>query len=283
MKCTVCTQHRQNPILKKLSDTGYPIHHVCIAEYFEKIGEKDMDTLCDTFNSVHMGYVLNLVQHSNQEGIDIDVPNPTEAPPIVVWAENSDKEANGGMFLLGSKFGNGEPVDHDELTYELYSKLKEVPSQAYSMAYNATMNQVNEDSIQSQFEKHNISESDWENYSHDKKLNTIKKWFGKPSEMRMEDYIIKGDAIVIQGQPLGTSFHYRAIGDIGEHNGIRYIKQFRLEDVTEDTKISHEEFNTFKDKVKNHFNNDDLFGKMSDQFKDFEEEINDEDTFYYNS
>ena len=274
MKCTVCTQYRKNPMLKKLSDTGYPIHPVCISEYFEKIGEKDMDTLCDTFNSVHMGYVLNLVQYSNQEGIDIDVPNPTEAPPIVVWAENSEKESNGGMFLLSK---SGEAGDHDELTYELYSKLREVPSQAYSMVYNATMNQVNEDSIQSQFEKHNISESDWENYSNDKKLNTIRKWFGKPSEMDIGDYMEKGDAIVIQGQPLRTSFHYRAIADIGEHNGIRYIKPFRLEDVTKDTKISHEEFNTLKNKVKNHLINDDLFGEMSDQFKDFKEQKPDDD------
>ena len=278
MKCTVCAEHRKNPMLKKLSDVGYPIHHVCISEYFEKIGQTDMDSLCDTFNAVHFGYLMNLVQFSNKDGIDIDVPNPTSAPPIVVWTETPSPNSDSGMFVLGSKFSDGEPVNHNELTFELYSKLKEVPSQAYSMVYNATMNQVNEDRIQSQFEKHNISESDWERYSHDDKLKTIKKWFGNPSEMDIGDFIEMGDAVVIQGQSLGTNFHYRAVGDIGEHNGMRYIKPLKLEDITDHSSPSlSKELDEIKNKIKDHIFSDELFGEVENKFKDYTQQDDDDD------
>ena len=74
MKCNTCQEQQQDSgIVNMLKRTGYPIHNVCISEYFEKVGQKQMDLICATFNSVHMGYMMNLLHYSKDSK---NSPNP---------------------------------------------------------------------------------------------------------------------------------------------------------------------------------------------------------------
>ena len=253
MKCTVCTQFQSMPthegvdIIQKVKATGYPIHTVCISEYFEKIGQKGMDLLCHTFNSAHFGYVMNLIA---SDTMDKDT-RPTEAPPVVVWV-NSNQE--GSMFLL-------DDSDKDSDIHEqLYTGLKKVPSEAYSMVINAHMKSMDSEKV---FRDLETTELDFAKLSKSQQLKRMKDVFGEPKDL--PNYLEKQDAVIIQGQTIEQDFMFRAIARIENHNGVKYLKPFSISD------ISHEADNdiqAIKDEVEASFSSD-AINYVSEKFKDY--------------
>jgi len=261
MKCNSCRENSENPIISRLRDSGYPIHNVCISEYFEKVGEVGMDMLCHTFNSVHFGYLMNLVHHSSDPRTSTD---PTSAPPVVVWV-NSNQEGN--MFML-------DDSTKQTIFTDLYDKLEQLPSEAYCMAVNSTMKQVaNKD-----FLKHTgMDAKKFDNMSQKEKVDFLSENYKKDE---LETLEVGKDVVVMQGQAVNNRFGYKAIAEFGEHKGVRYLKPFKLIDDTDTlsypNKDKEEEFKELKKKVKDVFNLD-FFNGVQDKFKDKKD---DDDTNY---
>lgn len=261
MKCNTCTTtNERHPVMRDLKDSKYPIHNVCISEYFEKTGQKGMDLVCDTFNSVHFGYILNLLHHgTNPEGST----SPTEAPPIVVWA-NSKHE--GSMFIL-------EDATRDTVYESLYKSLENVPSEAYSMIVNSTMKMVATNEMMDDMAK------DTENYDKLTKLERLKLFTDTYDEGDFHKSTSLQDAVVIQGQSLENDFSYKAIATFGEHNGIKYLKPFKLIDATDDIITEVDELRKkAKKSVKDTFTSE-FFKDIGDKFKDKEEDTEESTDF----
>ena len=261
MKCNTCQEQQQDSgIVNMLKRTGYPIHNVCISEYFEKVGQKQMDLICATFNSVHMGYMMNLLHYSKDSK---NSPNPLEAPPIVVWA-NSNQE--GDMFVL--RDSNKETIYND-----LYNGLEQVPSEAYCMIVNSTMKMLEKNDV---LEEANIDKEEFDKLSKSEKLKIVSDNFNPKDE----DIAMK-DAVVITGQSVDNNFSYRAIATFSEHNGIKYLTPFKLVDTSSDLdqmpndKKKQKLDDTIK-KVKEVFSSE-FFKDIEDKMKDKPEEEPEED------
>ena len=249
MKCNTCEEQQQDSgIVEMLKRTGYPIHNVCVAEYFEKVGQKQMDLICATFNSVHMGYMMNLLHYAKDSE---NSPNPLEAPPIVIWA-NSNQE--GDMFVLGDS-------DKDTIYSDLYSGLERVPSEAYCMIVNSTMKMLEKNDVLAEA---NIDRKKFDKLSKSEQLKIVSDNFNP----RDED-MAKKDAVVITGQSTDNNFSYKAIATFSEHNGIKYLTPFKLIDTTSelDKMPQLKSTNEVIKKVKEVFNSD-FFKDIEDKMKD---------------
>ena len=249
MKCNTCQEQQQDSgIVNMLKRTGYPIHNVCISEYFEKVGQKQMDLICATFNSVHMGYMMNLLHYAKDSE---NSPNPLEAPPIVIWA-NSNQE--GDMFVLGDS-------DKDTIYSDLYSGLERVPSEAYCMIVNSTMKMLEKNDVLAEA---NIDRKKFDKLSKSEQLKIVSDNFNPKDED-----MAKKDAVVITGQSTDNNFSYKAIATFSEHNGIKYLTPFKLIDTTSelDKMPQLKSTNEVIKKVKEVFNSD-FFKDIEDKMKD---------------
>jgi len=233
-KCKACKfieQHTNNNIIKQLQEQNYPVQDICISAYFEI----EDDNLCFCFHNAHVGVLANFVDNglNNKPSIDI-------IAPAVTYLDN-DGRAN--VFLLR------DFKDRQEKSERLYDRLKEVNSVAYALIEIGEIKRINKKDLRD-INTDDVSEED---------LPKVVNQLNEKGESI-------ADVVSIRGQSLAQSLGYIGLAEVGNHNGIGYLKEFTFKKMGDSENIQVNSATAFNDQDQKRIMDD--ISKLGDKFQD---------------